>query len=95
MVEAGGVEPPSEDSLLRAATCVSGRLDLVFGDPGRQGSLRTIPVTFRPSAYREKASGYPVESTPLRLYGHSAVGRTRLKPRKRSYSRWRLCGSRF
>jgi hypothetical protein len=43
LVEAGGVEPPSEDSLLRATTCVSGHLDLVPGDPGRQGSLRTIP----------------------------------------------------
>lgn len=43
MVEAGGVEPPSEDSLLRATTCVSGHLGLVPGDPGRQGSLRTIP----------------------------------------------------
>ena len=40
---AGGVEPPSEDSLLRATTCVSGHLGLVPGDPGRQGSLRTIP----------------------------------------------------
>jgi len=43
LVEAGGVEPPSEDSLLRATTCVSGHLGLVPGDPGRQGSLRTIP----------------------------------------------------
>ncbi len=43
LVEAGGVEPPSDDSQRRAATCVSGRLDLVPGDPGRQGSLRTIP----------------------------------------------------
>ena len=48
MVEAGGVEPPSEDSLLRATTCVSGHLILVPGDPGRQGSLRTIPVWISP-----------------------------------------------
>ena len=48
MVEAGGVEPPSEDSLLRATTCVSGRFVLVPGDPGRQGSLRTIPVWVSP-----------------------------------------------
>ena len=44
LVEAGGVEPPSEDSLLRATTRVSGHLILVPGDPGRQGSLRTIPA---------------------------------------------------
>jgi hypothetical protein len=48
MVEAGGVEPPSEDSLLRATTCVSGLFDLVLGDPGRQGSLRTIPGEVSP-----------------------------------------------
>jgi hypothetical protein len=48
MVEAGGVEPPSEDSSLRATTCVSGRLDLVPRDPGRQGSRRTIPVCISP-----------------------------------------------
>ena len=71
MVEAGGVEPPSEDSLLRATTCVSGRLDLVPGDPGRQGSLRTIPGEGSPSAPREEASGYPVRVTsfaPIRAF---------------------------
>ncbi len=48
LVEAGGVEPPSEDSLLRAPTCVSGRFVLVLWDPGRQGSLRTIPAWISP-----------------------------------------------
>ncbi len=46
---------------------------------------------FRPSSPREGDSGYPVRATPFRLHGQSAVGRTRLvRPRKRSYSRWRL-----
>ncbi len=63
-------------------------------------SLRTpagrVPVGpsrfgFRPASPREGDSGYPVRATPFRLHGHSAVGRTRLvRPRKRSYSRWRL-----
>ena len=95
MVEAGGVEPPSEDSLLRAATCVSGHLILVTRDPGRQGSLRTIPVRFRPVALRERAAGYPVKVAPFRLYGHSAFGRSQLKLRELQDSRWRLCVSRF
>jgi hypothetical protein len=43
----------------------------------------------RPPPGREPGA-IPLESTPFRLHGHSAVGRTRLKPRKRSYSRWRL-----
>ncbi len=90
MVEAGGVEPPSEDSTLRAATCVSGLFDLVVRDPGRQGSLLTIPVEFRPVAPRERAAGYPVKVTPFRLYGHSAFGRSRAKPRELQDSRWRL-----
>ena len=35
--------------------------------------------------------GYPVRATPFRLHGQSAVGRTRrVRPRRRSYSRWRL-----
>jgi hypothetical protein len=50
---------------------------------------------FRPSAPREEASGYPVRVTPLRLYGHSAVGGRRLKPPGLQDSRWRLLSSRF
>ncbi len=89
-MEAGGVEPPSEDSTLRATTCVSGLLILVPGDPGRQGSLRTIPERFRLVTLREGAAGYPVKVTPYRLYGHSAFGRSRAKPRELQDSRWRL-----
>ena len=50
---------------------------------------------FRRSAPREEASGYPVRVTPLRLYGHSAVGGRRLKPPGLTDSRWRLLSSRF
>ncbi len=77
LVEAGGVEPPSEDSTLRAATCVSGLFGVVVGDPGRQGSRPTIPVRIRPVAPRERVPGYPVRVTPFRLYGQSTVGRSR------------------
>jgi len=68
MVEAGGVEPPSEDSFLRATTCVSGRLGLVPGDPGRQGSLRTIPGESSP--FGPPGGGFRLsrESDLLRAY---------------------------
>ena len=71
-MEAGGVEPPSEDSLLRATTCVSGHLDLVTGDPGRQGSLRTIPgeiSPFRPpgGSFGLSREGDPL--APIRAFG--------------------------
>ena len=65
MVEAGGVEPPSEDSLLRATTCVSGHLDLVPGDPGRQGSPRTIPGEVSPFGPPGGGVGLSRESDPL------------------------------
>ena len=68
LVEAGGVEPPSEDSLPRATTCVSGRLGLVPGDPGRQGSLRTIPGEVSP--FGPPGGGFRLsrESDLLRAY---------------------------
>jgi len=72
MVEAGGVEPPSEDSLLRATTRVSGHLILVPGDPGRQGSLRTIPVyfsPFRPPGGSVGLSRRVDALTPVRAFG--------------------------
>ena len=47
MVEAGGVEPPSEDSLLRATTCVSGLFVYLVSDTVQRnlltaGSFRDI-----------------------------------------------------
>src|SRR5512139_2992089 len=65
LVEAGGVEPPSEDSLPRATTCVSGRLGLVPGDPGRQGSLRTIPGEVSPFGPPGGGFGLSREGDPL------------------------------
>jgi len=74
--------------LLRAFPVVS------FSSPGTPaGRVPFGPSRFgfRPSSPREGDSGYPVRATPFRLHGQSAVGRTRLiRPRKRSYSRWRL-----
>ena len=65
LVEAGGVEPPSEDSLLRATTCVSGHLGLVPGDPGRQGSLRTIPGEISPFGPPGGGFGLSRDGDPL------------------------------
>src|SRR4030042_6639234 len=65
-----------------------------FSSPGAPAGR--VPVGpsrlgFRPSSPREGDWGYPVRATPFRLHGQSAGGRTRLvRPRKRSYSRWRL-----
>src|SRR3972149_524464 len=74
--------------LLRAFPVVS------FSSPGTPaGRVPFGPSRFgfRPSSPREGDWGYPVRATPFRLHGQSAVGRTRLiRPRKRSYSRWRL-----
>ena len=92
MVEAGGVEPPSEDSLLRATTCVSGRFVLVLKDPGRQGSLRTIPAWISP--FLPPGGGF--KAIPLGRRPSAYTGNRRsdvrgfFKPRRRSYSRWRL-----
>src|SRR3972149_2488124 len=74
--------------LLRAFPVVS------FSSPGTPaGRVPFGPSRFgfRPSSPREGDWGYPVRATPFRLHGQSAVGRTRLvRPRRRSYSRWRL-----
>ena len=61
------------------------------GTPAGRVPVGPSRLEFRPSSPREGESGYPVRATPFRLHGQSAVGRTRLlRPRKRSYSRWRL-----
>jgi len=61
------------------------------GTPAGRVPVRPSRLGFRPSSPREGDLGYPVRATPFRLHGQSAVGRTRLlRPRKRSYSRWRL-----
>jgi len=94
LVEAGGVEPPSEDSLLSATTCVSGHLTL-SPDPRRQGSFGpSRGRKARPSA-PEEASGLSRESdllAPIRAF--DGRGR-RLKPPELTDSRWRLLVSRF
>ncbi len=73
LVEAGGVEPPSEDSLLRAPTCVSGHLGLVLRDPGRQGSRRTIPVSVSPFL----PPGGGLKAIPLRRRPSAYTGNRR------------------
>jgi len=90
----GGVEPPSEDSLLRATTCVSGHLGLVPGTPaaGFPSDHPGRDFALRPPGRR---LGLSLTVTPLRLYGHSTVGGRRLKPPGLQDSRWRLLSSRF
>src|SRR3989304_5233071 len=87
----GGANPRPKtlySGLLRAVPGVS------FSSPGTPaGRVPFGPSRFgfRPSSPREGDWGYPVRATPFRLHGQSAVGRTRLvRPRRRSYSRWRL-----
>ena len=75
MVEAGGIEPPSRDSVGAASTFMSHYLFLARCISSERDTRGASPNLFRLEAYGRPLKGYPTAVTPLPgLAGQAGAG---------------------
>jgi len=60
-MEAGGIEPPSRDSVKGASTCIVGRLILESAGAGRQAPAFPSPTVFSPRRGQASCRGQPAD----------------------------------